>query len=98
MSAGPMRGWRALVAGGAMAVALTASMTDVGAQKSQGPPNALQGFSQKRDEQVKIRAAGLEVRKKDKLATFSGDFYKHTATTEMRCKLLTVFYEEETGT
>ena len=33
-----MRGWRALVAGAAMTVALTAFMTDVGAQKSQGPP------------------------------------------------------------
>src|SRR6478736_9254086 len=98
MSAGPMRGWRALVAGGAMAVALTASMTDVGAQKSQGPPNALQGFSQNRDEPVKIRAAALELREKDKMATFTGDVYVLQGDTEMRCKQLVVFYEEETGT
>src|SRR5881275_3079321 len=67
------------------------------AQKNQGPPNALQGFSQNRDQPVKIQAAALEVREKDKLATFSGDVYVLQGDTEMRCKLLTVSYEEETG-
>src|SRR6266705_2924329 len=66
-------------------------------QKNQGPPNALQGFSQNRDQPVKIQAAALEVREKDKLATFSGDVYVLQGDTEMRCKLLTVSYEEETG-
>jgi lipopolysaccharide export system protein LptA len=66
-------------------------------QKNQGPPNALQGFSQNRDEPVKIRAASLEVREKDKMATFTGDVYVLQGDTEMRCKLLTVFYDEEPG-
>ena len=65
-------------------------------QKNQGPPNALQGFSQNRDEPVKIRAAALEVREKDKMATFTGDVYVLQGDTEMRCKTLVVFYEEET--
>ncbi len=43
------------------------------AQPSKGPPNALQGFSQNRDQPVHIEAATLEVRDKDKMATFSGD-------------------------
>jgi lipopolysaccharide export system protein LptA len=65
-------------------------------QKNQGPPNALQGFSQNRDEPVKIRAASLEVREKDKMATFTGDVHVLQGDTEMRCKTLVVFYEEET--
>src|SRR5215472_318490 len=67
------------------------------AQKNQGPANALQGFSQNRDQPVKIQAAALEVREKDKLATFSGDVYVLQGDTELRCKVLTVSYEEETG-
>ena len=65
-------------------------------QKNQGPPNALQGFSQNRDEPVRIRAASLEVREKDKMATFTGDVHVLQGDTEMRCKTLVVFYEEET--
>src|SRR6202795_2474466 len=64
-------------------------------QKNQGPPNALQGFSQNRDKPVKIQAASLEVREKDKIATFSGDVQVFQGDTELRCKLLNVFYDEE---
>src|SRR6266478_1143234 len=67
------------------------------AQKNQGPPNALQGFSQNRDQPVKIQAASLEVREKDKIATFSGDVQVFQGDTEMRCRVLTVFYDEEPG-
>ena len=67
------------------------------AQKNQGPPNALQGFSQNRDEPVKIRAGSLELREKDKMATFTGDVHVLQGDTEMHCKVLVVFYEEETA-
>ena len=98
MSARRTARWRALAAL-AVVVALAAYASDAGAQqKNQGPPNALQGFSQNRDEPVKIRAASLEVREKDKQATFTGDVHVLQGDTEMRCKLLTVFYEEDTGT
>jgi len=85
-----------VVAGLVVACAVCGS--DAMAQKNQGPPNALQGFSQNRDEPVKIRAATLELREKDKMATFTGDVYVLQGDTEMRCKQLVVFYEEETGT
>ena len=64
-----------------------------------GPPNALQGFSQNRDQPVQIEAASLEVRDKDKVATFSGDVKVRQGDTTLRCKSLLVFYEQgdETG-
>jgi lipopolysaccharide export system protein LptA len=81
-----------------LVVACAVCGSDAMAQKNQGPPNALQGFSQNRDEPVKIRAAALELREKDKMATFTGDVYVLQGDTEMRCKQLVVFYEEEAGT
>jgi len=88
----------ALLAVTGLVVACAVCGSDAMAQKNQGPPNALQGFSQNRDEPVKIRAAALELREKDKMATFTGDVYVLQGDTEMRCKQLVVFYEEETGT
>ena len=61
---------------------------------SKGPPNALQGFSQNRDQPVHIEAATLEVRDKDKVATFSGDVKVKQGDTSMRSKSLLVFYEQ----
>ncbi len=63
--------------------------------KSQGPPNALQGFSQNRDQPIKIQAASFEVREKEKTATFSGDVQVLQGDTEMRCKSLVVLYDDE---
>jgi len=65
------------------------------AQPSKGPPNALQGFSQNRDQPVHIEAATLEVRDKDKVATFSGDVHVTQGDTNMRCSTLVVFYEQD---
>ena len=62
---------------------------------SKGPPNALQGFSQNRDQPVHIEAATLEVRDKDKIATFSGSVKVVQGDTTMRCKSLVVFYEQD---
>ena len=64
---------------------------------SKGPPNALQGFSQNRDQPVHIEAATLEVRDKDKEATFSGNVNVVQGDTTMRCKSLVVFYEGGEG-
>jgi lipopolysaccharide export system protein LptA len=71
---------------------------EASAQKNQGPPNALQGFSQNRDQPVKIQAATLEVREKDKQATFSGDVHVINGDTELRCKSLVVFYDDDNST
>jgi lipopolysaccharide export system protein LptA len=64
-------------------------------KKDQGPQNALQGFSQNRDQPVKIQAASLEMREKDKLATFTGDVHLINGDTEMRCRSLVVFYDDD---
>ncbi len=66
-------------------------------QASKGPPNALQGFSQNRDQPVHIEAAALEVRDKDKQATFSGNVHVLQGDTNLRCKSLVVFYEQDSG-
>jgi len=65
------------------------------AQQSMAPPNALQGFSQNRDQPVHIEAATLEVRDKDKVATFSGNVKVVQGDTGLRCKSLVVFYEQD---
>jgi len=65
------------------------------AQPSKGPPNALQGFSQNRNQPVQIDAATLEVRDKDKVATFSGDVRVKQGDTGLRSKSLLVFYEQD---
>jgi lipopolysaccharide export system protein LptA len=82
-----------------MAIALLASTAAANAQApaaapaAKGPPNALQGFSQNRDEPVQIESATLEVRDKDKMATFSGDVRVKQGDTGLRSKTLMVFYE-----
>jgi lipopolysaccharide export system protein LptA len=65
------------------------------AQQPSGPPNALQGFSQNRDKPIKINSASLEVRDKDKMATFSGDVHLVQGDTSMRSKTLVVFYDDD---
>jgi lipopolysaccharide export system protein LptA len=76
------------------AIVLALSAAGVSGQPSKGPPNALQGFSQNRDQPVHIEAATLEVRDKDKVATFSGDVRVRQGDTTMRCQSLLVFYEQ----
>jgi len=81
-----------------IAAALVMSGAPLHAQPaSKGPPNALQGFSQNRDQPVHIEAATLEVRDKDKVATFSGNVRVTQGDTGMRSKSLLVFYEQNTG-
>ena len=60
-----------------------------------GPPNAVQGFSKNRDKPVHIEARRLEVRDKDKIATFFDNVQVIQGDTEMRCKTLVVYYEKE---
>lgn len=66
-----------------------------GAQGSNAPPNALQGFSQNRDKPIKIDAATLEVRDKNKIATFAGNVQVVQGDTVLRCRSLAVFYDQQ---
>jgi len=55
----------------------------------------IQGGSQ--DQPVQIEAASLEVRDKNKTATFSGNVQVVQGDTTMKCQRLLVFYGEEVG-
>jgi lipopolysaccharide export system protein LptA len=76
-----------------------APATTASTSSSNAPPNALQGFSQNRDKPIQIDAARLEVRDKDKVATFFGDAKADVKViqgdTTMRSKVLVVFYEQD---
>ncbi len=71
-----------------------ASPTDARAQSAmQGVPNAMQGFSQNRDQPIQIEAASLEMRDKKKEATFAGNVKVVQGDTTMTSKTLVVFYD-----
>jgi lipopolysaccharide export system protein LptA len=79
----------------ALLAAIATGMTsEARAQSSvQGVPNAMQGFSQNRDQPIQIEAATLEMRDKKKEATFSGNVKVVQGDTTMTSKTLVVFYE-----
>ena len=58
-----------------------------------GVPNAMQGFSQNRDQPIQIEAASLEMRDKKKEATFSGNVKVVQGDTTMTSNSLVVFYD-----
>src|SRR5215471_8473601 len=61
----------------------------------QGVPNAMQGFSQNRDQPIQIESNTLEMRDKQKEATFSGNVKVVQGDTTMTSKTLVVFYESK---
>jgi lipopolysaccharide export system protein LptA len=93
---------------GFAATALLAA-TPVAAQPSSGAaaqpssgsaaPGPFQGMmnDQKKDQPVQIEAATLEVRDKNKTATFSGNVQVVQGDTTMKCQSLVVFYGQEIG-
>jgi lipopolysaccharide export system protein LptA len=75
-----------------------AAACDAGAQNgAQSVPNAMQGFSQNRDQPIQIEAASLEMRDKKKQATFSGNVKVVQGDTTMASKSLVVFYDQNTA-
>jgi lipopolysaccharide export system protein LptA len=82
-----------LVCTAALALGMVA-VGEAGAQSAvQGVPNAMQGFSQNRDQPIQIEAATLEMRDKKKEATFSGNVKVVQGDTTMTSKRLVVFYD-----
>lgn len=63
----------------------------------QGVPNALQGFSQNRDQPIQIEAASLEMQDKKKEATFAGNVKVVQGDVTMTSKTLVVFYDSSAG-
>jgi lipopolysaccharide export system protein LptA len=82
---GAVAGWIALAAFTGGAAFAQSSM--------QGVPNAMQGFSQNRDQPIQIEAAALEMRDKKKEATFTGNVKVVQGDTTMTSKTLVVFYD-----
>jgi lipopolysaccharide export system protein LptA len=80
-------------AAGAVALALGGLFAANAQNAVQGVPNAMQGFSQNRDQPIQIEAASLEMRDKKKEATFSGNVKVVQGDTTMTSKTLVVFYE-----
>ncbi|QWG13276.1 LPS ABC transporter substrate-binding protein LptA [Bradyrhizobium sediminis] len=81
-------------AGAAVCALALMSAGEVGAQSAmQGVPNAMQGFSQNRDQPIQIEAASLEMRDKKKEATFAGNVKVVQGDTTMTSKSLVVFYD-----
>ena len=60
-----------------------------------GVPNAMQGFSQNRDQPIQIESVSLEMRDKKKEATFTGNVKVIQGDTTMTSKVLVVFYESK---
>ncbi len=84
--------WRSALAAAITMIAASA----VAAQPStSGVPNAMQGFSVNRDKPIKINANTLEVRDKEKKATFLGNVVVVQGDTTMKCKSLDVFYDQD---
>ena len=77
----------------AIGIALTAGSAAIAQSAMQGVPNAMQGFSQNRDQPIQIEAASLEMRDKKKEATFAGNVKVVQGDTTMTSKTLVVFYE-----
>jgi lipopolysaccharide export system protein LptA len=81
-------------AGTAVFMLAMIAAADTGAQSTvTGVPNAMQGFSQNRDQPIQIEAASLEMRDKKKEATFSGNVKVVQGDTTMTSKILVVFYD-----
>ena len=93
----PRGTWFKRIAQGACAAAFALAAVaagDAGAQSAvSGVPNAMQGFSQNRDQPIQIEAASLEMRDKKKEATFAGNVKVVQGDTTMTSKTLVVFYD-----
>jgi lipopolysaccharide export system protein LptA len=82
-----------LLCSGLIAFAVMTAGEAAGQSSMQGVPNAMQGFSQNRDQPIQIEAAALEMRDKKKEATFSGNVKVVQGDTTMTSRTLVVYYE-----
>ena len=79
------------VLAGLAALLLTATVA--GAQM-QGVPNAAQGFAKNRNEPIRIESQSLEVRDRERTATFIDNVKLTQGDTTLESRRLTVYYEE----
>ena len=90
---------RFAVAASLIAVVCLAAHPAAAQPTANATPGPFQGMmnDQKKDQPVQIEAATLEVRDKDKKATFSGNVQVVQGDTTMKCQRLVVFYGQEVG-
>jgi lipopolysaccharide export system protein LptA len=81
----------------ALALATVAAVEAAAQSAVTGVPNAMQGFSQNRDQPIQIEAATLEMRDKKKEATFAGNVKVVQGDTTMTSKTLVVFYDSSSA-
>jgi lipopolysaccharide export system protein LptA len=81
----------------ALALGTVAAVEAAAQSAVTGVPNAMQGFSQNRDQPIQIEAATLEMRDKKKEATFAGNVKVVQGDTTMTSKTLVVFYESSSA-
>lgn len=83
--------------------AVVMALAAPGSAAAQAPPAAatapIQGIvqDQNEDQPIQIESATLEVRDKNKMATFSGDVQVIQGDTTIKCQTLVVFYGAEHG-
>jgi lipopolysaccharide export system protein LptA len=87
-----LRFWTRASAVGLLALAAAFGASATGAQEQKTSPF---NFEHKRDQPVRIQAATLEVRDKEKKATFSGNVHVIQGETDLRCNTLIVYYDNE---
>lgn len=84
------------VGGAVLAAAMTmVAAASVAAQPAANAPAGMQGLQVNRDKPIQINATTLEVRDKDKRATFIGNVNVVQGDTTMKCKVLDVFYDQD---
>jgi lipopolysaccharide export system protein LptA len=76
----------------ALALALAASQ---GAAQSSRTPSLFKASPKEREQPIRITSATLEVRDKEKVATFSGEVHVVQGETDVRSNALTIFYDSE---
>ena len=78
---------------GAVVLAAALGTGPAFAQTATGVPNAVQGFATNRNLPIQIESASLEVRDKDRVATFIDNVRLVQGDTVLECKTLVVHYE-----
>jgi lipopolysaccharide export system protein LptA len=79
----------------AIAAAVVVLGTQGFAQSDRKAPGIFKGAPQQRNEPIKITSVTLEVRDKDKMATFKGEVHIVQGDTDVRCNELVVFYDND---
>ncbi len=78
-----------------LAAALVVLASQAIAQSDKKSPGLFKASPQQRGEPVKISSATFEVRPKANMAVFSGGVHVVQGETDVRCKELTVFYDDD---